>query len=151
MKHKQLVTLIERHSKKCRCPCVMPGKTKSFDTMVWYLSILPTSLRATSLDLWQSYCDDTWNVCNMHHITPNSKRWNHSNIPGGDTSKDWRTHPYGCRCPPPEKYTPTPTHYLSKFCVCVSSNVVVPAVHSRPMWHRCPSSSELLSCKWSNK
>ena len=27
--------------------------------------------------------DDTWNVLNMQHITPNSKRWDYSDIPGG--------------------------------------------------------------------
>ena len=28
-------------------------------------------------------CDDTWNVLNMQHIIPNSKRCNYSNIPSG--------------------------------------------------------------------
>ena len=34
--------------------------------------------------------DDTWNVLNMQHITPNSKRWDYSDIPGGghNTLKD---------------------------------------------------------------
>ena len=34
--------------------------------------------------------DDTWNVRNMQHITPNSKRWDYSDIPGGShkLSKD---------------------------------------------------------------
>ena len=27
--------------------------------------------------------DDTWNVLNMQHIIPNSKRWDYSDIPGG--------------------------------------------------------------------
>ena len=27
--------------------------------------------------------DDTWNVLNMQHITPNSKRWDYSDIPVG--------------------------------------------------------------------
>ena len=27
--------------------------------------------------------DDTWNMLNMQHITPNSKRWDYSDIPGG--------------------------------------------------------------------
>ena len=27
--------------------------------------------------------DDAWNVLNMQHITPNSKRWDYSDIPGG--------------------------------------------------------------------
>ena len=26
--------------------------------------------------------DDTWNVLNMQHIIPNSKRWDYSDIPG---------------------------------------------------------------------
>ena len=26
--------------------------------------------------------DDTWNVLNVQHITPNSKRWDYSDIPG---------------------------------------------------------------------
>ena len=25
--------------------------------------------------------DDTWNMLNMQHIIPNSKKWNYSNIP----------------------------------------------------------------------
>ena len=28
-------------------------------------------------------CDDTWNVLDMQHITPYSKRWDYSDIPGG--------------------------------------------------------------------
>ena len=31
--------------------------------------------------------DDTWNVLNMQHITPNSKRWDCSDIPGGGLKK----------------------------------------------------------------
>ena len=31
--------------------------------------------------------DDTWNVLNMQHITPNSKRWDYSDIPGGGTER----------------------------------------------------------------
>ena len=31
--------------------------------------------------------DDTWNVLNMQLITPNSKRWNYSDIPGGGHKK----------------------------------------------------------------
>ena len=27
--------------------------------------------------------DDTWNVLNIQYITPDSKRWYHSDIPGG--------------------------------------------------------------------
>ena len=27
--------------------------------------------------------DDTWNVRNMQHLIPNSKRWDYSDIPGG--------------------------------------------------------------------
>ena len=32
-------------------------------------------------------CDDTWNALNMQHITPNSKRWDYSEIPGGGRKK----------------------------------------------------------------
>ena len=32
-------------------------------------------------------CDDTWNMLNMQHITPNSKRWDYSDIPSGGTEK----------------------------------------------------------------
>ena len=32
-------------------------------------------------------CDDTWNVLNMQHIIPNSKRWDYSDIPGGGHKK----------------------------------------------------------------
>ena len=31
--------------------------------------------------------DDTWNVLNMRHIIPNSKRWDYSDIPGGGHKK----------------------------------------------------------------
>ena len=27
--------------------------------------------------------DDAWNVCNMQHIIPNSKKWDYLDIPGG--------------------------------------------------------------------
>ena len=30
-------------------------------------------------------CDNTWNVLNMQHITPNLKRWDYSGIPSGGT------------------------------------------------------------------
>ena len=47
-------------------------------------------------------CDDTWNMLNMQHVTPNSERWDYSEISGGgmDRLKDppaWlkvtQTHP----------------------------------------------------------
>ena len=31
--------------------------------------------------------DDTWNVLNMQHITPNSKRWDYLDIPVGGHKK----------------------------------------------------------------
>ena len=31
--------------------------------------------------------DDAWNVLNMQHMTPNSKRYDYLDIPGGDTWK----------------------------------------------------------------
>ena len=31
--------------------------------------------------------DDTWHMLNMQHITPNSKRWDYSDIPGGAHKK----------------------------------------------------------------
>ena len=31
--------------------------------------------------------DDTWNMLNMQHITPNSKRWDYSDIPGDGHKK----------------------------------------------------------------
>ena len=31
--------------------------------------------------------DDTWNVLNMQHMTPNSKRWDYSDTPGGGHKK----------------------------------------------------------------
>ena len=31
--------------------------------------------------------DDIWNVLNMQHVTPDSKRWNYSDIPGGGHKK----------------------------------------------------------------
>ena len=33
-------------------------------------------------------CDDTRNVLNMQHITPNPKRQDYSDIPGGGTSRE---------------------------------------------------------------
>ena len=33
--------------------------------------------------------DDTWNVLNMQHIIPNSKIWDHSDIPGGGQISQW--------------------------------------------------------------
>ena len=41
-------------------------------------------------------CDDAWNVINMDHIAPNSKRWRYPDIP----KRDWMTRPYGWRRPP---------------------------------------------------
>ena len=32
-------------------------------------------------------CGATWNVLNMQHIIPNSKRWDYSDIPGGGQKK----------------------------------------------------------------
>ena len=32
-------------------------------------------------------CDDIWNVLNMQHITPNSKRWDYLDIHGGGYNK----------------------------------------------------------------
>ena len=34
-----------------------------------------------------TFRDDIWNVLNMQHITPNSKRWNYSDIPGDGHKK----------------------------------------------------------------
>ena len=31
--------------------------------------------------------DDTWNVLNMQHITPNSKTWDYSDTPGSGNKK----------------------------------------------------------------
>ena len=31
--------------------------------------------------------DDSWNVLNIQHITPNSKRWDYSDTPGGGHKK----------------------------------------------------------------
>ena len=31
--------------------------------------------------------DDKWNVLNMQHLTPNLKRWDHSDIPGDSHKK----------------------------------------------------------------
>ena len=36
-------------------------------------------------------CADTWNVLNMQHIIPNSKRWDYSDIPGGGHEWGQRT------------------------------------------------------------
>ena len=54
--------------------------------------------------------DDTWNAMNMQHITPNSKRWNYSDIPGGGTKIKGPAHvvEVGLHL---RNRTPTPTHF----------------------------------------
>ena len=47
--------------------------------------------------------NDTWNVLKMQHITPNLKRWDYSDIPGGGHKNIKRTRPHGWRWPPPSK------------------------------------------------
>ena len=42
--------------------------------------------------------DDTWNMLNMQHMTPNSIRWDYSDIPSGGKKK---THQHGWRWPTP--------------------------------------------------
>ena len=37
-------------------------------------------------------CDDTWNVLNMQPITPNSKRWDYSDTPGGSHKNKGPAH-----------------------------------------------------------
>ena len=32
-------------------------------------------------------CDDTWNVLNIQHITPNLNRWDYQDTPGGGHKK----------------------------------------------------------------
>ena len=56
-------------------------------------------------------CDVTWNVLNMQHITPNSKRLDNSDIPGGGHKKikDLPTWP---KVATTLEKTPTPIHTL---------------------------------------
>ena len=58
--------------------------------------------------------EDTWNVINMQHITPNSKRWDNSDIPGGGHKK--------IKGPPPT-YMVEGGHHLRK------------ALNPTPTWH----------------
>ena len=41
--------------------------------------------RRDDLLMLVTICDDTWNVLNMQHISPNSKRWDYANMSGGGT------------------------------------------------------------------
>ena len=69
--------------------------------------------------------DDTSNVLNMQHITPNSKRWDYSDIPGGGHN------PHGWRWPTTlEK--PQPSHALTS-----------------PLRHSVPKKLPAFLCEWS--
>ena len=54
--------------------------------------------------------DGTRNVLNMQHIIPNSKRWDYSDIPGGDRLKD---PPTWLKVATTLEKPPTPTDFLS--------------------------------------
>ena len=41
----------------------------------------------TCPDIHDTFRDDTWNMLNMQHLTPHSKRWDYSDIPGGSHKK----------------------------------------------------------------
>ena len=53
--------------------------------------------------------DDTWNVLNMQHITPNSERWDYSDTPGGG-HKRLKNPPTRLKVATTLEKPPTPTH-----------------------------------------
>ena len=55
--------------------------------------------------------DDTWNVLNMQDITPNSKRWDYSDILGGGHKKI-KDPPTWLKVTTTLKKLPTPTHII---------------------------------------
>ena len=64
--------------------------------------------------------DDTWNMLNMQHITPNSKRWDYSDIPGGCHKKiTW------LNVATTLEKSPTPTHTpLRKVTLLVETRIL---------------------------
>ena len=52
--------------------------------------------------------DDAWDVLNMQHITPNSKRWDHSYTPG--SIKRLKDPPTWLKVATTLEKPPTPTH-----------------------------------------
>ena len=55
--------------------------------------------------------DDTWNVHNMQHIIPNSKRWDYSDIPVVAINK-LKDPPTWLKVATTLEKPPTPTHWL---------------------------------------
>ena len=65
--------------------------------------------------------DDTWNMLNMQHIIQNSKRWDHSDIPGGGHKKiKGHTHVVGGghhhrKDPNPDPHVPNEYEYVDQY------------------------------------
>ena len=69
--------------------------------------------------------DDTWNMLNMQRITPNSKRWDYSDIPGGGT-ENIKNPPTRLKVTTTLEKTPTPTYVLHLSMLCyikINTNV----------------------------
>ena len=54
--------------------------------------------------------DDTWNVLNMQHKIPYSKRWDYSDIPGGGHNR-LKDPPTWLKVATTLEKPPTPTHW----------------------------------------
>ena len=54
--------------------------------------------------------EDTWNVLNMQHIIPNSKRLDYSDIPGGGHINRLKDPPTWLKVATTLEKPPTPTH-----------------------------------------
>ena len=81
--------------------------------------------------------DDTLNVINMQHITPNLKRWDYSNIPGGGTWNDYKGSPYMVEVGHHLEKDPTPTHWTNHnpgFHGCIY-NIVLSVTNVRVVFH----------------
>ena len=59
--------------------------------------------------------DDTWNVLNMQHITPNLRRWDYSDIPGGG-HKYIKGPTHMVKVATTLEKNPTPTHISFSGC-----------------------------------
>ena len=82
--------LCKEYKESCLEQQILEDNTKDRNNNFWsyFLPARPKiyleKRRDVSLMLATSR-DNTRHVLNMQHITPNSKRWGHSDIPGGNT------------------------------------------------------------------
>ena len=71
--------------------------------------------------------DDTWNVFNMLYITPNSKKWDYSDIPSGG-HKRFMVPPTWLKMATTLEKHPTPTHFA------LEENAFNLKFHWRTVW-----------------